>query len=225
MARFGLAWGEITHLLVTHFHTDHVGGIAPLLFALNHGLGGSRKAPLTVLGPSGIRDHLEALSWAHGPHILDPGFPVEVHELAPQGTWENPGGEFRVYTRSTRHTLESLGVRIETEDGALGFTGDTGPDPELGPFFRGCQILLAECSHPDGHEMETHLTPGGLAAIAGTAFPDVLVPVHCYPALDPETVPDLLAQAGYEGLTLPGRDGLRLDLTGGVVEVQAPQTE
>ena len=112
-----------------------------------------------------------------------------------------------------------MAVRVETSDGALGFTGDTGPDPDLAHFFRGCQILLAECSHPDGREMETHLTPGGLAGLAAVAAPDLLVPVHCYPPLDPEKIPDLLAEAGYGGRVLPGWDGLSVDLKDGRVEV------
>jgi ribonuclease BN (tRNA processing enzyme) len=150
---------------------------------------------------------------------------MEVHELAPEGTWESPEVEFRVHTRRTPHTANSLAVRVETDDGVLGFTGDTGPDPDLGPFFGGCHILLAECSYPDGQEMENHLTPGGLAILAGVASPEVLVPVHCYPALDPETVPSLLAEAGYYGRVLPGWDGLGLDLTSGVVEVMGTRKE
>jgi hypothetical protein len=66
--------------------------------------------------------------------------------------------------------------------------------------------------------METHLTPEGLAALADVAGPDLLVPVHCYPALDPGKVPTLLAEAGYEGWVLTGWDGLGVDLTDGHVK-------
>ncbi len=219
MARLGLRWETISHLLVTHFHTDHVGGLAPLLFALKNGVEPSRDLPLTLLGPVGLSGHLEGLVQAHGPYISDPGFPLRVHEFSPGGSWQDPLGDFRIETLGTRHTADSMAVRLETSDGALGFTGDTGPDSELATFFRGCQILLAECSHPDGREMETHLTPGGLAAMAAVAAPDLLVPVHCYPPLDPETLPDLLAEAGYGGRVLPGWDGLGVDLKDGRVEV------
>jgi len=221
MARLGLRWGNISHLLVTHFHTDHVGELAPLLFALKNGVGPSRKAPLTLLGPDGLSGHLEGLARAHGPYITDPGFPLLVHEFFPGGSWQNPLGDFRIETLGTRHTAGSMAVRVVTGDGALGYTGDTGPDPGLGPFFRGCQILLAECSHPDGQEMETHLTPGGLATLAAAAAPDLLVPVHCYPPLDPERVPGLLAEAGYGGRVLPGWDGMGIDLKDGRVELLA----
>ncbi len=219
MARLGLRWENTSHLIITHFHTDHVGELAPLLFALKNGLDPSRKTPITLLGPAGLSTHMEGLARAHGSYILEPGFPLAVHELSAGEAWEHPLGEFRLNTLGTRHTANSIAVRVETGDGSLGFTGDTGPDQALGPFFRGCQILLAECSHPDGKEIGGHLTPKGLAAIAGVAAPELLVPVHCFPALDPEKVPGFIADAGYDGCVLTGWDGLSLDLSDGQVEV------
>ena len=219
MARLGLPWPEISHLLVTHFHTDHVGELAPLLFALKHGRVPPRRDPLTLLGPTGLRQHLAALALAHGPYVLQPGFPLAVHELPPGGEWSHPLGDFKITSVAARHSAESLAVRVETQDGSLGFTGDTGPDPGLATFFRGCEVLLAECSHPDGEEKETHLTPGELAALAKISNPELLVAVHCYPPLNPTNVPNLLAEAGYEGRVLTGWDGLGLDLKDGVAEV------
>jgi ribonuclease BN (tRNA processing enzyme) len=219
MARLGLPWGTISHLLFTHFHTDHVGELASLLFALRHGLEHPRKSPIQLLGPVGLLDHMEALSRAHGSFILEPGFPLTVHEISRGGGWEEPLGDFRIETMGTRHTANSIAVRVETRDGCLGYTGDTGPDRALGLFFRGCRILLAECSNPGGEEGDNHLTPQGLAVLASEAVPEVLVSVHCYPALDPSMVPYLIAEAGYEGRVLTGWDGLALDLTDGTVEV------
>ena len=126
-------------------------------------------------------------------------------------------GEFRLSTTPTPHAEGSMAVRLGTGDGCVGFTGDTGPDQALGPFFSGCQLLLAECSHPEDKKIESHLTPEGLAALAQIAAPELLVTLHCYPALDPEKVPSLLAEAGYEGRVLTGWDGLSLDLTDGHV--------
>jgi ribonuclease BN (tRNA processing enzyme) len=219
MARLGLPWGTISHLLLTHFHTDHVGELASLLFALRHGLENPRESPIRLLGPVGLLDHMKALSRAHGPFILEPGFPLTVHEISRGESWEEPSGEFRIETMGTRHTANSIAVRVETRDGCLGYTGDTGPDRALGSFFRGCRILLAECSNPRGEERDNHLTPEGLVALASEVAPEVLVSVHSYPALDPSAVPSLLAEAGYEGRVLTGWDGLALDLLDETVEV------
>lgn len=219
LARLGLGWPELSHLLITHFHTDHVGELAPLLFALKNGVPGGRSAPLTIIGPLGLKTHLSALAQAHGGHILDPGFPVAAHELEPGEIWRPASDGFQLRTQPTPHTENSLAVRVDVGGVSVGYTGDTGPDPELGPFFRGCEILIAECSHPDGREMETHLTPRELAALAKEAAPGLLIPVHCYPSLDPERVPGLLEKAGYSGRVLSGRDGLGMDCDKSGVEV------
>jgi ribonuclease BN (tRNA processing enzyme) len=219
MARLRLAWQRITHVVITHFHTDHVADLAPLLFALRNGLTIPREDPLFLLGPRGLQGHLNALAEAHGQNIVELGFPLEIFELSPGQEWAHPEGDLLLRTTATRHTENSLGVRVETADGSVGFTGDTGPDPRLGPFFRGCRLLVAECSHPEGSEMDTHLTPPELAELAGSASPELLVAVHCYPSLAPDEVPGLLAQAGYQGRALTGWDGLGLDLTSGGIEV------
>jgi ribonuclease BN (tRNA processing enzyme) len=220
LARFGRAWQRVTRVLLSHFHTDHVADLAPLLFALKHGLNAPRSAPLTVLGPGGLLDHIEALSHAHGEFLRDPGFPVEFVELSPGDRWSTPGGTCRIETFPTIHTAASLAYKLVTPAGVLGYTGDTGPDPSLGRFLSGCDVLIAECSLPDGSGMSLHLTPSSLGEIAGVAGAGLLVTVHAYPPLDPEKVPDLLRSSGYGGKVLTGKDGLSFTLSSGEVVVE-----
>jgi ribonuclease BN (tRNA processing enzyme) len=115
-------------------------------------------------------------------------------------------------------------VRLETAEGAVGYTGDTGPEPDLALFFQGCEILIAECSFPEGQGMENHLTPRQLADLAREAEPELLVTVHSYPALDPASLPGILEAGGFKGKVLPGWDGLGLDLAGGAVKVMGTET-
>ena len=211
LARLGLPWQGLTHLLITHFHTDHVGDLAALLFAYRHGLTGPREEPLYLFGPPGLDEHLNLLSEAHGPFVLDPGFPLKSKELPAGSDWTDPGGQVRIKTWKTEHTAGSVAFRVETKSGALGYAGDTGPCPGLGPFFQGCQVLVAECSHPDGQGSDNHLTPTTLAEMAGLSTPELLVTVHVYPPLEPDDVPGLLAEAGYGGRVIAGRDGLCLE--------------
>jgi ribonuclease BN (tRNA processing enzyme) len=208
MAGLGIPWPGLTHILISHFHTDHVGGLAPLLFALKHGLQAERDATLRVLGPQGLLDHLEALARAHGDFVLDPGFPFLVEELKSGVRWEDSDASLFLETYATKHTEESLAYRLETGGRVLGYVGDTGPDRSLGRFMRGCQLLVAECSHDDGASPENHLTPGSLAELAQEASPDLLVTVHTYPPLNYLDVPRLLRGQGYTGRVLAARDGM-----------------
>ena len=207
MARHGVPWERLTHLALTHFHGDHVGDLPGLFFALKHAVRPGREEPLTVLGPAGTRELFEGLSDVLGGYLLDPGFPVAVRELAPGGQ-EELGRGVTLAARKTPHTDESLAYRVDAASGALGWTGDTGPAPELGAFFEGVDLLLAECSLPEDEVGDNHLSPPGVAEIAAAARPGLLLLTHVYPHFrSAADVPALVRAAGFAGAVETARDG------------------
>lgn len=207
LARHGLPWERTTHLALTHFHADHVGGLAGLFFALKHAIRPPRGEAMTVLGPPGTEALFGGLASALGDYFLDPGFPVEVVEVDPGEGVELAGG-VRLSTHATPHTDESQALRLDLPGGAWGYTGDTGPCPELGDFFRGVDVLVCECSLTEEEVGDNHLSPRRVAEIATRAEPELLLLTHVYPhvrrSLD---VPSLVAAAGYTGRTLLAEDG------------------
>lgn len=215
LARWGSPWERLSHMLITHFHADHVGDLAPLLFALSHGLEPRRDAPLALLGPPGVRAFMQALAGAHGPWVLEPGFPLEITELERADSWSDSTGEVTIKTHPTHHTDASMAYRVELAGATVAYTGDTGPAPGLGAFLSGSALLIAECSHPDPALVETHLTPTGLAALAGEAAPGLVVVTHVYPDLERDAIPDLVSAAGYEGTVRVASDGLSVEVADG----------
>jgi ribonuclease BN (tRNA processing enzyme) len=214
LARAGLAWGSLEHLLISHFHADHIGAIPSLVFALRHGLEAPREKPLDVWGPIGTRRLFQAWSRAVGVWLVRPGFPVRFHEIEPgEPSWI---GDLRVSAIDTPHTDESLGFRFESECTALGYTGDTGPSDDLAHFFDAVDLLLAECSLPDDSEVDIHLTPSSLAHLASAAGAGRLAVTHVYPQLRVLDVPLLIGRAGYEGEVIMAHDGLELIVEGEV---------
>lgn len=163
---------------------------------------------------------MDRLAEAFGSYVLDPGFPFEVLELPRDSAWSDESRGLGVSTHPTRHTDSSVAYRLETAAGTMSYTGDTGPQVGLGKFFQGTELMIAECSYSDPPTVETHLTPSGLAALAGEASPNLLVVTHIYPDLDPDAVPGLLAQAGYDGRVRVAEDGLVVTLAGGEVHVR-----
>lgn len=242
LARWGLSWREVTHLLISHFHTDHVGEVAALLWALHHGpgieSGAPRSEPLTILGPAGTRSFLERLAAAHGGFVLDPGFPVTVAEPGEEGypfpaaEESDPpvtaddghpptGGEggLRFLRHPTPHTDRSIAWLVETSTGRLGYTGDTGPSESLGGFLAGADVVISECSVADSAGLDNHLSPTSAATLARGARPRLLLLTHLYPSLDPATLPDLLRQAGYDGWTITAWDGTVVEVDHGRVRL------
>jgi len=209
LARFQLPWQRLDHLVLTHFHNDHIGDVPMLLFALRWGVSERRSAPLEVWGPPGLRDRFRHMAAAFGDHVTDPGFPVQLTEI-PAGSAHEIGTGITVTCARTPHTAESLAYRIDAEGGSLGYTGDTGPDHDLAGFMAGVDLLVAECAVPDDDAMDNHLTPSSLAALASAAAPGRLLVTHVYPKLAAQDVPALLAAAGWSGDTIRAEDGLRL---------------
>lgn len=216
LARFGLPWERIDHLVLSHFHNDHTGDVPALFFALKWGTRERRTAPLTLWAPHGIQERLRAMQAAFGDHLADPGFPVLVREIAPGD--EVRAGNFTLRATHTPHTPESLAFRVEAAGSAegrgasLGYTGDTGPSDDVARFLSGVDVLVAECSLPDGEAIDTHLTPSRLAAMAAIARPRRLVVTHVYPWLEERGVMRLLRDAGWNGDSLRAEDGLALDV-------------
>lgn len=208
LARFDLPWRDLTHVALTHFHTDHVGDVPMLLFALQYGMHPAREAPLTIIGPRGTRKRLQAMADAFGDYVTDASFGVDVREIE-HGASIN-AGNVRLAVARTPHTDESIAYRVTTPHCSIGYTGDTGPSDEVGDFLQGVDDLIAECSVPDEMAMDIHLTPASLAALALRAQPERLIVTHVYPQLDRHGVPDRLRAHGWNGTTAVAADGMRL---------------
>ena len=210
LARTGLAWGEIDHLVISHFHADHIGEIPSLIFALRHGLMVPRARPLHVWGPEGTDRLFRSWSDALGSWLIEPGFDLTCHELRP-GTAEVIG-DLHLRVASTPHTDESVAYRFEAGKRALGYTGDTGPDQGLAQFFKGVDLLLAECSLPDEIVGDNHLSPSRLGRLALDAGVNRLVVMHVYPQLQALDVPELIRACGYSGAVTMAHDGLAIEV-------------
>ncbi len=208
LARYGLAWADVGHLIISHFHTDHIGEIPSLIFALRHALETPRRTPLEVWGPVGTGHLFEAWADALGSWLVEPGFDVAIHELQPGSSVDVSG--VQVWVAKTPHTDESLALRFEACGSALAYTGDTGPSEELGEFFQGVDLLLAECSLPEELAVEIHLSPTSLARLATDAGVGRLAVTHVYPQLRRLDVPRLIRQAGYSGEVIMVTDGSEL---------------
>jgi ribonuclease BN (tRNA processing enzyme) len=211
MATLGVAWQRITHLCITHFHNDHIGDVAALFFAWRWGMEPARKAPLTVIGPRGMKKKLQQLASAFGDHLSDTTFELTVDEVESNGS-RLLGDVVHLTAGKMKHTPEAIGFRIETPHTSFGYTGDTGESGEAAAFFHRVDTLLMECSLPDELGFPMHLTPSSAARMANIAQPRRLVLTHAYPQLDRHALPDLLRDAGWTGETVVAHDGLALEV-------------
>ncbi len=213
LAEFGLPWREITHVAFTHFHLDHVGDFATLVFAWKYADRPGRTTPLTVIGPAGITELLGRMADAFGPWLREPGFPLTIVEIAP-GEVLDLGDDLRLSATKVPHTGESVAYSVGRGARRVVYTGDTGYDPMLAEWARGADLLLCECSLPADLAIPEHLTPEQCGALAAAALPKHLVLTHFYPPVERIDVLAAVA-AHYAGpVTLAG-DGSTFEIEEG----------
>ncbi len=210
MVRAGLDPFSVDRLFFTHFHPDHTVDIVPLMFAIKYGSEEQREKPLHLQGPEPFRDFFGKITVIWGDWMLG-DYPTEVTELPHEcpSPVDLPG--FRLRWAPAEHRPESIAYRLEGENGAFVYTGDTEYAETVVELARGAHTLLIECSFPDDMPVPGHLTPRGVARIAHEAGVGRVVLTHIYPQADEL---DLVQEVGrgYDGEVLVAEDGLNLSV-------------
>jgi ribonuclease BN (tRNA processing enzyme) len=211
MASEELDWVDLDAIWLSHFHLDHIGGLAPFLFGTRSAPQTQQRVkPLNIYGPSGFAGILLAIDQSNNYRLLEQRFPVELKEV-------DPGNEFELLPGlnsvafSTPHTRESLAIRLKDKSGSvLVYTSDTGYSDELIEFAKGANLLLMECSFHRNKPVKTHLELADAMQLARACQPQILVLSHLYSEWDGI---DLASEAReyWPGETIKAFDGLRLE--------------
>ena len=200
----------VDRVFFTHFHPDHTVDIVPLLFAIKYGAEEERTRPLKLYGPEPFKDFFGKITNVWGEWMLG-GYPAEVQELPNTcpSPLDLPG--LRVSWAPAEHRPESIAYRLEGENGAFIYTGDTEYTESVVDLAKGAHTLLIECSFPDNAPVPGHLTPGGVARIAREAGVARVVLTHIYPPADALDLRQEVRR-GFEGEVLVAEDGLEFSV-------------
>ena len=166
IALMGIPNGRIDGVLLTHFHSDHIDGLGPMM--LLRWTGNGATSPLPIYGPPGVESVVAGFDAAY---LLDSGYRTAHHGpvIAPPS---GAGGVARPFTIPARGSTGSVvvldgdGLRVTAfrvdhgpVDPAVGYrfdykgrsvvvSGDTAASPALVTAARGADLLVHEGLQP-----------------------------------------------------------------------------
>lgn len=168
LRRCGIHYNQVTDLILTHFHPDHVYGM-PML--LNHMSLLGRRRPLRIFGLhhclERVEELIQAFSWYEWPMM----FPLELHHLPTRSAelvLDNP--DFTINAWPVKHYgIPTIGLRIisKASGKVIGYSSDTAPVPNVIEIGMGADMFFHEASgiDPYGHSGATQA--GEMATEAG----------------------------------------------------------
>lgn len=208
IARAGFKYYDIDHLFYSHYtHPDHINDLAELLFA-NKYFDPPRTRELNIYGPKGIKDFFNRLVSLY-PVLGGADYPISIHELEKSLIALD---EMSVKSRPLDHKHSvSVGYRVEYEEKSLIYSGDTDYCEALIELAKQGDLLIVECSAPDGFKVEGHLTPSEIGDIAVRAGVKRVILTHLYPLCDQV---DVVAQVRkkFDGEILRAEDLMQIEL-------------
>lgn len=210
MAANGLDWPNLDAIWISHFHLDHVGGLAPLLAGTKHAAQMKQRIkPLRIYGPAGLRKLIDAFSDAYNYRLLEQPFPVEIFEIKTLEPFGILSGVEATAVK-TPHTPESHAIHIRDSKRTLVYTADTGFDESLSALANQVDLFILECSFVKDKPAQKHLELAEAIHLIRKAKPKRAMLTHFYPEWDDVDFEDELAKFSPMCEVIEGADGLRL---------------
>ena len=208
MLEVGVTYRDPDLLLYTHIHPDHVSDLVPIIFASKYGDQPREKELLCIGGP-GFKSYFKKLKNLYGSWIVPQSYPLTIKEIPRKGLVYR---HLKILSKPMAHISESVGYRIEFKDGkSMAISGDTDYCQNIVDLASEVDILVLECSFPDGKKVEGHLTPSLAGRIALESNCKKLLLTHLYPVCDQFDIQKECEQV-YKGEIILAEDLLKVKI-------------
>lgn len=236
LLRAGIDPSEVDAILLTHHHSDHMGGLSAVLTsAWAHG----RSTPVDVIGPPPIATMVEAILTLHATdievRIRDEGRP-DLRDLVRVRTLDEAGsvgkvGQARVSATLVDHPPfdHAFGYRLDAAGRSVVISGDTAPSAAVVDLARGADVLVHEAvnltwvagrsgnwdaARMQEHQRRSHTPVDEVGRVARDAEVGCLVLSHLAPSSTRFTDADWRSAVGdtFEGPVIIGHDLMALPI-------------
>jgi ribonuclease BN (tRNA processing enzyme) len=190
----GVQHNQVNHVVLSHFHPDHVSDLVPFLQAGAWSKRNPRTSDIHIYGPHGVQRVVDGLVAVFGRNSFQqPSYSVVVHEL----------GEERFTIGSHAFDFVSLppagnhGLRFRSRGKRYAITGDSYFHAEEIAFLKDVDLAIIDSGHIEDEDIVD-------LALASRA--KHIICSHLYREIDASQLQYLACQRGYEGIISVGRD-------------------
>ncbi|QBD81542.1 ribonuclease Z [Ktedonosporobacter rubrisoli] len=190
----GVRHDQVQHIVLSHFHPDHVSDLVPFLQAGVWSQRDPRDTDLHIYGPPGVQRVFAGLADIFGLRQLRrSGYAVEVHELE-EGPFAIAGLPFESLSLPP---AGNHGLRFTYRGKRYALTGDSHFHEQEIAFLRDVDLAVID----SGHLAEEQIVE--LAVAAQTKH---IICSHLYREIDAPRLQKQAEQRGYTGTISVGRD-------------------
>ncbi|MEG3639131.1 MBL fold metallo-hydrolase [Magnetococcus sp. PR-3] len=178
LAELGHALVDLDYIAITHTHPDHIGDLLTLFHAF-HLPGMARSKPLTLFGPEGIQDFLDAFVFLQTKKPQR--FELQVQEN-PQALTMGP---LTLDSAPMVHNpnMPALGYRLSCGGQSLVYSGDADPSEALVQLSAHADLAIYDCSTLAEGDFAGHMSAQQCGEVAQKAGVKTLILSHLYPLI------------------------------------------
>jgi ribonuclease BN (tRNA processing enzyme) len=196
----GVRHSQVQHIVLSHFHPDHVSDLIPFMQAGAWSRRDPRTSDLHIYGPPGVHELLNHLMDAFRPSSFSqPSYTIEVHEIR-EGSLVIAGHqvEFMSLPPAGNH-----GLRFEWRGKRYAITGDSSFHEQEIAFLRDVDLAIIDSGHLEDHE---------IVELAAASQARHIVCSHLYREINAMKLQKLAMAQGYTGEISVGYDLLSFAL-------------
>jgi ribonuclease BN (tRNA processing enzyme) len=190
----GVQHNQVNHLVLSHFHPDHVSDLVPFLQAGAWSKRNPRTSDIHIYGPTGVKRVIAGLMDVFGANSFQqPSYSVIVHEVSEEHFNIGPHRfDFISLPPAGNH-----GLRFTWHNKIYALTGDSYFHSEEIAFLRDVDLAVIDSGHIEDSD---------IVDLALSSHAKHIVCSHLYREIDASQLQMLAQQRGYEGIISTGRD-------------------
>lgn len=196
----GVQHNELDHIILSHFHPDHVSDLVPFLQAGAWSIRNPRTSDISIYGPTGVQKFIEGLLQVFGLNSLQQSsYKIVVHEVTEEHFSIGPYS----FDFISLPPAENHGLRFTWNGKVYSLTGDSYFHEAEIAFLKGVDLAVIDSGH---------IEDADIVQLAVSSQTKLIVCSHLYREINAEHIQAQAANLGYQGTIEVGHDLLSFTL-------------